>query len=93
MSILIKGMAKPRNCDACFFYTEKCGGICRISDGNVCPIVEVPPHGRLIDVDRIGLTDFEIIMCNGDFKEALKMLLDKINSAPTVIPAEEADNG
>lgn len=25
----------------------------------------------------IGLTDFEIVMCNGDYKEALKMLLKK----------------
>ena len=28
---------------------------------------------RLIDADEIGLTDFEIVMCNGDYKEALKM--------------------
>lgn len=39
---------------------------------------------RLIDTDRIGLTDFEIIMCNGDYKEALKMLLNKIDNAPTI---------
>lgn len=38
---------------------------------------------RLIDVDEIGLTDFEIVMCNGDYKEALKMLLDKISNQPT----------
>lgn len=39
---------------------------------------------RLIDVDKIGLTDFEIIMCNGNYKEALKMLLNKIDNAPTI---------
>ena len=38
---------------------------------------------RLIDADKIGLTDFEILMCNGDCKEALKMLLDKISNQPT----------
>lgn len=38
---------------------------------------------RLIDADKIGLTDFEIVMCNGDYKEALKMLLDKISNQPT----------
>lgn len=38
---------------------------------------------RLIDADEIGLTDFEIVMCNGDYKEALKMLLDKISNQPT----------
>ena len=44
---------------------------------------------RLIDADEIGLTDFEIVMCNGDYKEALKMLLDKISNKPT---AYDIDN-
>ena len=39
---------------------------------------------RLIDADEIGLTDFEIFMCNGDYKEALKMILEKIEKAPPV---------
>lgn len=43
---------------------------------------------KLIDVDKIGLTDFEIIMCNGDYKEALKMLLNKIDNAPTIAQSE-----
>lgn len=34
----------------------------------------------------IGLTDFEIVMCNGDYKQGLKMLLDKVKNAPLVIP-------
>ena len=48
---------------------------------------------RLIDADKIGLTNFEIIMCDGNYKEALKMLLNKIDNAPTVeqqwIPCNE----
>ena len=39
---------------------------------------------RLIDADELGLTDFEIFMCDGDYKEALKMVLSKIDSAPTI---------
>lgn len=35
-----------------------------------------------IERDKIGLTNFEIIMCNGNYKEALKILLDKIESIP-----------
>ena len=48
------------------------------------------PHGRLIDADNIGLTNFEIILCQkgNPFKNALEMLLEKIESAPTIIPAE-----
>ena len=56
-----------------------------------CPLVEVRPHGRLIEANALGMTDFEIIMCDGDYKEALKMLLRKIETAPTIIPAEEAN--
>lgn len=45
-------------------------------------------HGQLKDADKIGLTDFECLLCNGDYKEALKMLDDKIKNAPTIIEAE-----
>lgn len=34
----------------------------------------------------VSLTDFEIVMCNGDYKEGLKMLLEKIEKAPPVSP-------
>lgn len=43
---------------------------------------------RLINADLLGLTDMEIIMCNGDYKKALKMLIDKIEHAPTIDLAE-----
>ena len=33
-----------------------------------------------IEREKIGLTDSEIAMCNGDYKEAFKMLLEKIES-------------
>ena len=44
---------------------------------------------RLIDADEIGLTDFEIVMCNGDYKEALKMLIDKISNQPTAYSVDK----
>lgn len=34
----------------------------------------------------IGLTYIEILLCNGSYKEALKMILDKVEKAPSVIP-------
>lgn len=39
---------------------------------------------RLIDANKLGLTDFEIFMCDGDYKEALKLVLSKIDNAPAV---------
>ena len=44
---------------------------------------------RLIDADKLGLTDFEIVMCNGSYKEALQLLLDKINSAEVIAQSNE----
>ncbi len=35
-----------------------------------------------IKKEDIGLTDFEIISCNGNYKVALKLLLDKIEGLP-----------
>ena len=39
---------------------------------------------RLVDAEQIGLTDMEIIMCDGNYKKALEMLIDKIANAPTI---------
>ena len=33
--------------------------------------------------EDVGLSDFEIVMCNGDYKEALKMLLEKVEKIPS----------
>ena len=46
-------------------------------------------HGKLVDKKKLGLTDFEIVMCEGSYKEGLKMLLEKIENAPTIIEADE----
>ncbi len=104
MGIYIKGMEMPKSCFDCpFMYGRKyCSANSKIEfndpdyselkgryDG--CPLAPVPPNGRLIDADKIGLTDFEIILCQkgNPFKNALKMLLEKIENAPTIIPASE----
>ena len=41
-----------------------------------------PAKEDYIARSKLGLSDFEIIMCNGDYKEALKILLEKIEKAP-----------
>lgn len=45
------------------------------------------PSEDCIDRSKLGLTDFEIVMCDGDYKEAFKMLLDKIEKAPNAYSA------
>jgi hypothetical protein len=45
---------------------------------------------RLIDANALVLTDMEIIMCNGNYKEALKMLIEKIDHAqPEIIMCKD----
>ena len=49
MSVLIKNMEMPKNCHECplLYVTSIC-------DGSMpCPLVTVPPHGRLIDADAL----------------------------------------
>ena len=62
MSILIKGMKMPENCDTCnlcYDYVE-CMAASNVIKLNFekrpkeCPLVEVPPHGRLIDADKLN---------------------------------------
>ena len=66
MSILIKGMPMPKSCWDCPFGKEKqfdVGIICTLLDGttfdttsrptSMCPLIEFPPHGRLIDADAM----------------------------------------
>lgn len=52
----------------------------------VIEMLEQEPCEDCIRRSDVGLTDFEILMCDGDYKEALKMLSDKIEKAPSVTP-------
>lgn len=54
--------------------------------------IELLPHGRLIDADALGITDFELVLCRGEYKELAKLILEKIENAPTVIGADESHN-
>ena len=99
MGIYIKGMEMPTKDGV---YTLRIWGTGQIErlDGyhsfllSGVKAVPVPDHGRLIDADKIGLTDFEIILCQADenrYKSALQMLLEKIEKMPTIIPADKED--
>ena len=93
MSILIKGIKIPKDGEAIVLVISNENGkmLAEVDEycGAVYECVPVPPHGDLIERKAVCLTDFEIVMCNGDYKEGMKMLLEKIESAPTIIPASE----
>lgn len=95
MSILIKGMEMPTNCSACKFFDH---GDCEllpygdyIDDKHKrrdnCPLIELPPHGRLIDADALrdkwiwGTTD------RLGYTKCIEVV--DLDDAPTIIEAED----
>ena len=98
MSILIKGMEMPKNCSDCrlmadgWCYSvglEQREKISTVKRPTWCPLVPVPPHGRLIDAD-------ELMKHKGECYDADGHLLYSVGTgnilrAPTIIPAEEGE--
>ena len=85
MGVYAKGKEMPKTCCACFCARDNKCGITRYEptfaewyeDGvKDCPLVPVPPHGRLIDADalmkRYGTMSFSTVIVD----------------APTIIEAE-----
>ena len=100
MSILIKGMEMPKSCWDCYF--QDCGN-CRLNDHKVvdkciiedridddCPLVHIPPHGRLIDADAIR-ADIDEKRPGRSYEDAWTLTV--VDAAPTIIPAEEYGDG
>lgn len=89
MSILIKGMDMPKNCTGCPIC---CGLPYQHRDVKGrrpdCPLIELPPHGRLKDVDRI---EYENVYFE-DVGESYEIVgKDDIDELPTVIEAEGSE--
>ena len=79
-------MEMPKSCSRCF-----CMASCRLWKNIMhpefnrhrnCPLVPVPPHGRLIDVDTIGEFPYNITWISATADEWVR-------NAPTIIPASE----
>ena len=101
MSVIIKGIEMPKNCDECPCYYETEGawrnecevlGKEYIADDyrpEWCPLVELPPHGRLIDGDvaEVIVTDEKDEV--GGFLDGILYAADWIANQPTIIEAEE----
>ena len=104
MGVYIKGMEMPRNCIECRFENFN---NCDVLDKRVesvdvphwCPLIEVPPHGRLIDGDALAKDIDKAYdeLNNGKdlpFRErtvAYVFAQKIISHAPTIIEAEEGE--
>ena len=100
MSILINGMEMPTRCcecrlSTCHSFKER--PLCDVlveymSYGeweakrlDNCPLVPIPPHGRLIDADALKVSMAKGFQ--GTLQEKLKYIFMAVDDAPTVIPA------
>ena len=108
MSVLIKGMEMPTSCGDCkafVCYRQWAGDVgdcfCGITKNDAkakeknadCPLVPVPPHGRLIDADALAKVMAEGIAPStkdGGFQHPFD-IFRAISAAPTIIPAEEGE--
>ena len=93
MGLYIKGMEMPKSCLSCPLQ----GGTadCRLTQKTYnwglperpsdCPLVPVPPHGRLIDADKLVRENY------GQYGAIDALALEVIKAAPTIIPEEEGE--
>ena len=102
MSILIKGMKMPSKCLFCPCYDVEFGK-CEITHKRQsfrakpsdCPLIPVPPHGRLIDADALDTGIFQAGFSYALTRRKLRYtpgdVRQKIANAPTIIEAEDGE--
>ena len=71
-------------------FEETFAGTIESRNRGNCPLIELPPHGRLIDADKITLTDIDLALCE-DYKSLLSLYINKVESAQTIIEAEVSE--
>jgi len=83
MGVLVKGMEMPKNCGICGFK-DGCEFSVPLTERPFdCPIIKVPPHGRLIDADKIRYH-------SGTWEKGFDWVMQsEIALMPTVIPADK----
>lgn len=109
-SVLIRGMEMPQKCGQCKLFHAENPMYCIAVEGHRtvgapygmprpdwCPLVEVEPHGRLIDANE-PMTKISTMMQEPDYQHegenwmvGLIMAMDAINEAPTVIEPEGSE--
>jgi len=101
MNILIKDMEMPKNCYNCWLG-HKCSKYEALLWNEInkerkadCPLVPIPPHGRLIDARYIRDAIIPKWMDKADdsymYKCGMRDAYEVIRNAPTIIPADETD--
>lgn len=111
MGVYIKGMEMPTSCSECAlnydcfkcivtgtpFFDHEHNFDDKITRLNDCPLVELPPHGRLIDADALEdrcsrqATDEWNKSTGTNWGYAYATFESDVEDAPTIIEAEEGE--
>lgn len=91
MGVYLKDMEMPTSCMTCLFQTPYMGGWCSLLNDNSnaysrrrdCPLISVPPHGRLIDAGELLEHAWR------DKLDSRELIARMIDNAPTIIPASD----
>ena len=92
--MILINMEMPKNCHECAFGKYEVCGINAAIEGdntvtNSCPLIEVPPHGRLIDADALDVQFGWLAEAEGYKTHISFVYSNDIDNAPTVIPADK----
>ena len=102
MSVIVKNMEMPKNCGECPFIFTSWGieYYCHLAESSTsaeyvgrekmtnCPLIELPPHGRLIDIKSVDYGKFTTV--GNEYQRWWNGALESvIDNAPTVIEAED----
>lgn len=95
MSVLIKGMEMPKHCWQCHYHDDVDDCIllnqsCMVVYGEYkrhpdCPLIPVPPHGRLIDAEEFYKDINESVLLTDGFKDTFNLWFDE---QQTIIESE-----
>ena len=87
MSLYIPGLNLPsKDTNPITMMVFHDGSIWRYNDDTEFKAIEVPPHGRLVDVSKLPFNEVRLDEY-GDWW----MNVEDIEAAPTIIPADGAD--
>lgn len=96
--IYIKGMEMPDRCLLCPLMNGQ-WQTCKLLGDDMdvplatrrsdCPLVPVPPHGRLIDADALEAEGADVCGLEYEYETVWGFSHDMIRDAPTIISAEE----
>lgn len=101
MGIYLPDMEMPKNCDECYIREKD---TCPLTKTNVtgwgiplnCPLVPVPAHGRLGDLDELEKSfredadaEWNRFATPLDWADAFDDVADIVADAPTIIPASK----